>query len=105
MTADSRKLMSKRYKVSPKNRDKTWGTTAYTTRCNQDAPIEVTASTAFHSMDSTSSASSFPKNPTVETTSVIMPANGPKPNIATNKTATISSWNARETARILRQTR
>ena len=84
-------------------RGMTWGNTPNTTRDAQDAPAAVSASRGAGSISSTASASSFPRKPTLPTTRVTTPANGPNPNIATNRMATRISWNARDTANTARE--
>ncbi len=63
------------------------------------------ASTWASSMSSRSSASSLAMKPMVAKASVTMPASGPKPNIFTNRIATMISGKEREAAMMARQTR
>ncbi len=72
---------------------------------NQDAPVARTASACDRSMSSMSSASSLAMKPIVAKARVIMPASGPKPNMATNRIAMITSWKVRLIAMTARQNR
>jgi hypothetical protein len=73
--------------------------------CIQREPVARTASAWPGSMDSISSASNLDRNPIVAKESVTMPANGPKPNMATQKMAMMISWKLREMAMMPRQSR
>ena len=62
------------------------------------------ASACVGSLDSMLSARSLARNPTVASARVSVPARGPKPNMATNRMATMTSWNVRDSATMPRHT-
>ena len=62
------------------------------------APVARIASTCFSEISSIASAKSLPMKPIEATVSARMPASAPKPTAFTNRIATITGWNERQSA-------